>query len=262
MRKLTAFLRGAVAMALRVTPALVALLLTPGPCMAQATSPAADGWKHTIIVYGLGAGMTGKVAVGNVGADVNLSFSDILNNLQAGGMLAYRGETGKWAVIANAVYMGLGATKDLRTGGSAESDIDESILEFDGSYRFARRWDVYFGLRGVHLGSTIEIRPQAGPTVSDNADKSWVDPLVGLRFEVPIGKSWSFIGKGDIGGFGISSNFAWQAMGHFDWRISKTFGLMFGYVALDMDYEDGSGGDFFRYDILSEGPFAGATFSF
>jgi hypothetical protein len=244
------------------TLVLAFLLFAPSPCRAQPAAPAGDGWKNSIVLYGLGAGMTGKVAVGNVGADLDVSFSDIMNNLQAGGMLGYRGETGKWAVVANAIYMGLGATKELRLGGSAESDINEYVLEFDGAYRFARRWDVYFGLRGVRLDSAVEIRPQVGPILSDDAVKSWIDPLVGARLVLPIGKGWSFIGKGDVGGFGVGSDFAWQAVARFDWRSSKTFGLTLGYAALDMDYEDGSGRDFFKYDVLSMGPFAGATFDF
>ena len=249
----------------RLAAAILALsvaLVAPASARAQTSPRGGEGWKHTLVVYGLGAGMSGKVAVGNLGADLDVSFSDILHNLQAGGMIAYRGETGKWALIANGVYMGLGATRDLRLGGSARSDINEAILEVDGSYRFARRWDVYYGLRGVHLDSTVELRPSVGPDVSADASQSWIDPVVGARLEVPIGKGWSFIGKGDVGGFGVGSDFAWQAMAHFDWRSSKTFGLTIGYVALDMDYENGSGRDFFKYDVLSQGPFAGATFDF
>ena len=177
-------------------------------------------------------------------------------------MVAYRGVRGDWALMANAIFIGLGASKDLPLGGTADVDFDEAILEVDGGWRFARHWELYFGVRLVDIDATLEVRPITGTDQSAEGSKSWVDPLVGLRFEVPMGKRWSFVGRGDIGGFGVGSDFAWQAMGHFDWRISKHFGTVFGYVALDMDYADGSGSDYFLYDVVAEGPFAAATFHF
>lgn len=255
----------AVAAPLMAPPALAA----DAPAGVASASPAgtpesAQGsrWAHTVAAYVWGSGMSGQVAAGNVGADVDVSFSQILENLQAAGMLAYRGTSGRWAVMANVIYMGLGATKDGRLGGSTEADVDQSLLEIDGGYRYAPRWEVYFGARAVHMKVAAEIRPPIGPDLSGDATKSWVDPLVGLRYDVPIGKSWAFVGRGDIGGFGVASRFAWGATARFDWKISKSFGASFGYMALAADYEDGSGPDFFRYDVLTQGPFAAATFSF
>jgi hypothetical protein len=236
--------------------------LTTLPAAAQGASAASGGWKHTVVVYALGAGMSGEASVGSLDADVDLSLSEILENLEAGGMLAYRGERGNWAVTANAVFIGLGATKDLPIGTSAEVDFDELVVEVDGSWRFAKRWELYFGLRAVDIDATLEVRPVFGSNQTASASKKWVDPLVGLRLDVPMGEKWMFVGRGDVGGFGVGSDLAWQATAHFDWRISKHCGATFGYIALDMDYEDGEGSDFFRYDILAAGPFAGATFTF
>ena len=62
--------------------------------------------------------------------------------------------------------------------------------------------------------------------------------------------------------FGLGSDLAWQAMAHFDWRISPHFGAAFGYVILDIDYDDGNGSDYFLYDIAAQGPMAAVTFTF
>ncbi len=234
----------------------------PTPASAPATAGAAAGWQHTAAVYLLAAGMSGKSAIGPVDADVDVSFSEILDNLEFGGMAAYRGTNGTWSVMVNSMFIGLGVTKDGPLGGSAEVDFDQTMLEVDGGWRFAKGLELYFGLRGTDIDMDIEVRPVIGTTQTAGDRHSWVDPLVGIRYEVPIGSKWTFVGRGDVGGFGVGSDFAWQAMTHFDWRISKRFGVAFGYVALDMDYKDGEGSDFFKYDILGSGPFAAGTFHF
>jgi hypothetical protein len=253
-----------IAVAATVVLILAASVLADGAAFAQTNSsaPGKDGWQHTAALYLLGAGMSGRSAIGPIDADVDVSFSEILNNLQLGGMAAYRGTNGKWSVMANSLFIGLGITKDLPLGGSAEVDFNQSMLEVDGGWRFAKGLELYFGLRGNDIDMDIEVRPITGTIRTAGDRHSWVDPLVGLRYEVPMGSKWTFVGRGDVGGFGVGSDFAWQAMTHFDWRISKHCGAAFGYVALDMDYEDGEGNDFFKYDILASGPFAAATFAF
>jgi len=252
---LALFLPGAAAAAESAPPA------SPSKPPAVSTAPA-DAWKQEVALYVAAVGMTGRAGVGGVEADVDLSFSEIMDQLQAAGMIAYRAEKGDWAVFANAIFMGLGATKDLRFGGTAEADFDETIFEVDGAWRFAKRWEVYGGARLVDIDASLELRPVTGTTVDADGSRSWVDPLVGLRYRAPLGEHWAFVGRADVGGFGVGSDLAWQALAHFDWRISKHWGAAFGYVLLDIDYDDGEGSDRFLYDIRSEGPLAAATISF
>jgi hypothetical protein len=254
--------------AIAVTASVVLILaasgLAPGAAFARtaSTTTPQGAWQHTAAIYMLAAGMSGKAAIGPVDADVDVPFSEILENLEFGGMAAYRGTNGRWSVMVNSMFIGLGITKDGPLGGSAEVDFDQTMLEVDGGWRFAKGLELYFGLRGTDIDMNIEVRPTIGTTQTADDRHSWVDPLVGIRYEVPMGSKWTFVGRGDIGGFGVGSDFAWQAMTHFDWRISKRFGAAFGYVALDMDYKDGEGSDFFKYDILGSGPFAAGTFHF
>jgi hypothetical protein len=257
-------MKRAIAVSATVVLILVASVLADGAAFAQTTptAPGKEGWQHTAAIYLLAAGMSGKSAIGSLDADVDVSFSEILSNLEVGGMAAYRGTNGKWSVMVNSMVIGLGGTKDLRLGGSAEVDFDQTMLEVDSGRRIAKGLELYFGLRGTDIDMNIELRPVIGPTLNADDRHSWVDPLVGIRYEVPMGSKWTFVGRGDVGGFGVGSDFAWQAMTHFDWRLSKGFGVAFGYTALKMDYKDGEGSDFFKYDILGSGPFAAGTFHF
>ena len=248
-----------------VAAAALSTLLSGAAATAEnvSSSPApTDHWQQQVALYVAAVGMSGRAGVGGVEADVDLSFSEIMDQLEAAGMIAYRAEKGDWAIFANAIFMGLGATKDLRFGGTAEADFDETIFEIDGARRFAKRWEVYGGARVMDVDASLELRPAVGPDLGADGRKTWVDPLVGVRYQAPLGRSWSFVGRADVGGFGVGSDLAWQALVHFDWRLSKHWGAAFGYVVLDIDYDDGEGSDEFLYDLRSEGPIVAATISF
>ena len=89
-----------------------------------------------------------------------------------------------------------------------------------------------------------------------------VYPVIGVAFSTALSDKWSFQAQGDIGGFGVGSQFAWQAWGNFSWRFSKLASLALGYRHLDWDYEEGSGPTRFTYDAYLSGPVVGVTFHF
>jgi hypothetical protein len=46
--------------------------------------------------------------------------------------------------------------------------------------------------------------------------------------------------RGDIGGFGLSSEFTYQLMTLFHWNLSRTIGIPFGYRILGYQIQDDS----------------------
>jgi hypothetical protein len=58
-----------------------------------------------------------------------------------------------------------------------------------------------------------------------------------------------------------SSSGEWQAYADVDFRASDLVSVILGFRAIDIDYEDGSGRDLFRYDILVSGPQIGVAFT-
>jgi hypothetical protein len=89
-----------------------------------------------------------------------------------------------------------------------------------------------------------------------------VDPLVGGRIILPIGKRWSFYARGDVGGFGVGSDLSWNATVAFSVKATEHVSFQFGYRALDIDYEDGEGSDKFAFDAMLAGPGGAVTFHF
>ena len=85
---------------------------------------------------------------------------------------------------------------------------------------------------------------------------------VGANLALPLGKGFALKLRGDVGGFGVGSDFTWQVYPYLDWRFAKWGSLQAGYRWLYMDYETGSGADRFAYDMMNQGVQLGFTFHF
>jgi hypothetical protein len=57
-----------------------------------------------------------------------------------------------------------------------------------------------------------------------------------------------------VGGFGIGSDFSYQAQGFVGYRFTRLFQLTAGYRVLGMNYDKGSGENRFRYKMNIFGP--------
>jgi opacity protein-like surface antigen len=239
--------------------------------LAASTAVAGD-WEHRLTPYLWMSAMDGSQTIGTpsgpLTADLDLSFSDIWDNLELGGMLRYRGQNERWVVMADSIYMDLEA-KGGRQG--ALIDVDAKIkakqlaLEADLGYEVADRIVVYAGLRYNDLEQDIAVTTTGGPaagTRTASAGDSWIDPVVGVATESPIGKRWSVGLLGDIGGFGIGSDFAWQLLGSVRYQASERISVVGVYRYIDMDYENGTGTELFGYDMALSGPALGVSFDF
>ncbi len=100
------------------------------------------------------------------------------------------------------------------------------------------------------------------PGIDVSETKNWFDPLIAARLTAPLESKWHLGISGDVGGFGIGSDFAWQVFPFVGYRFSRLFELALGYRALGMDYKTGSGDELFVYDMVIFGPQLGLVFRF
>lgn len=235
-----------------------------------ATTPALaadDGWKHTVVLYGVGASIDGTVGIAGVDANVDVGFDDLLKNLEFGAMAAYRGERGPWSVLTDVIYMRLEQRKnDIGPAGNTRAtvDADQVIVELSGGYAFTERLSTYAGVRLWTVDVDLQVigGGPLGETLARSGDENWVDPLVGVRYVLPLGQQWSVVSKADVGGFGVGSDFAWQASVFADWHFAEHASLLVGFRLIDVDYDDGSGTGRFRYDVTQAGPALGLAWQF
>lgn len=239
---------------------LARMELDPAEVSGGSTDSSKGGWRHSVAVYLLAAGLDGTVTAKGVDAEIDASFSDILENLEMGAMVAYRGETEQQALTLDTIYMGLGAQADVGPV-SADVDVDELVVELDWCWRVDPRTDVFVGARYWGLSSDLVVSGP-GPGASVSADEDWIDPLVGARHTWSLAEDWSLTLRGDVGGFGVGSEFSWQAVARVNWQMTDSTLLGLGYRIVDVDYVDGSGTDEFRYDVTTSGFLAGLVFTF
>jgi hypothetical protein len=226
---------------------------SPEPVADLTSVPIQSKWTFDFSLYGLAAGMSGEVGIGPVNADVDFGFDKVWNNLEFAMMGTVQVGYDRWTFTTDVVFMGLGASRNNLT-----VDMDQWMVEPTLSYRVSKYFEPLVGVRYNNLSGEIRGPLNRNPF----GTQDWWDPIVGANLTLPMGKKFNFNFRGDIGGFGVGSDFTWQVFPYFDWRFAKWGSLQAGYRWLDMDYETGSGNSQFTYDMLSQGPQLGFTIHF
>jgi len=234
-------------------------LMVACPALAQ---DSAGEWRQTVFLYGMGVAIDGDAQVGPVKVSIDQSISDIFDALKFGGMAAYRIENETWSFSGDVTYMNLGWSKTTEQGRARASlDADQMTLMGTVGRRITPNLEGLFSLAYFDLSSELGVRIlEQRATASRDAD--WVDPLVGLSYEAPVGGEWSLNLRGEVGGFGVGSDLTLHGWAKFVRRNSETFSWFVGYRYIGYDYETGSGANFQRYDLQQHGPGAGIAWSF
>lgn len=231
--------------------------------LVASASVQAEGWKHEFAPYLWGAAMDGTAGIGGVTADVDVSFGDILDQLEMGFMGTYRATKDRYLLNFDAIYMGLGTTVRGPQGQlKADIDMDQTALEADAGYEAVDNLVVFGGLRYVDLSGKVAAQGPLGVERSGHGGADWIDPVIGVLYTVPFNDEWSSTLRGDIGGFGIGSDFSWQIAATLRWQMSPTIGVVGAYRYIAMDYESGKNANYFKYDVASSGPALGMVFTF
>ena len=225
-------------------------------------------WNFLTDIYLLFPNMNGETGIGDLlSVPIDANPGDIFSKLKFGGMLYVEGQTKKWAITSDLVFMNLGneitETMLLHSG---TVKANQGIWEAAGLYRIFSFMEVGIGGRLNHLKTSIDARRNVFPAgteevIRDNA-AWWYDPVIVTRLTADIKDKWLFQLRGDVGGFGIGSDFTWQAQAYVGYRFSKLFQLTAGYRILSIDYQKTTDSEPFVFDIDEFGPVIRFGFNF
>ena len=246
-----------------VTVLVLGLVLSVVAATPSAAQSPGDEWQVTVVPYLLGAAMDGTTSVRGRELAVDMSFSDILDNLQFGAMGLVVARKGNWGVGGDAIWMALGANGTSPGPGNltGSADMNQGAFAFYGLRRLAPVADVFFGGRVNTLQGNLRFSGPGQRTVEDT--KTWFDPLVGLQLRTPDPtKRWHAQVYTEIGGFGVGSSFTWQVFPTVGVNLAPWASLEFGYRWLDIDYSAGDEDASFKWDVLTQGPVVGFGFRF
>ncbi len=225
-----------------------------------------SGWSYTVSPYLWAAGISGKVGTlpGLPPADVDDSFSDILDDLRFAGMVAGSARKGRFALAGDLQYVETEAeSSSLAPFFNSEKLISKTfILSALGEYVVleegrsnlrvsagARLWSVDTNLKltsGILSGRTIE------------GDDTWVDPVVGVRGTIDVSQDVFLAGWGMVGGFGLGSDVMADVFGGIGYRFTDSISSTIGYRWMKVDRDENG----FLYDVEQSGIIAGITFAF
>lgn len=256
--------------------AFAAGLLGANPAAAGEADLVSDQWQVQVTPYLWALSIDGDVAVRGIESSQSVTFSDILSDLNVALMMEGEARKGRLGLYANAIYSKLSDSDN--TGSIRIRSNAETVWAGAGLYYRLGPWplspgagasgpavvvDPYGGARYTYLNAELKLR-DGGPQVEQ--DKQWVDPVVGLRTIWLLGPTWSVTVLGDIGGFGVGSDFSWQAAGMLGYRFGL-FGddnarVLAGYRALYQDYKTGSGDNEFKWDVTVHGPMLALAIDF
>lgn len=224
------------------------LLATPAPASAQ-------GWEYVAAPYLWLMGLDGTIALAPIGGGqpIDASFGDLAGFLDFAFAAHFEAHNPKFRLMGDVNYAKLGASRDAQIAGeTVEVDLDYSqwILELGAGYRVSEVVDLL--LIGRYYIQDVGTTAQgiAGDS-SGGTEYDWGDIYVGARWLQPLGDRWWFSIRGDIGTGG--SDFAWFGNATFGYRFSDLFTLGVAYQILGLDYQTGSGSDYYKWDVALSG---------
>jgi hypothetical protein len=231
----------------------------PPPPAAQ-ESP----WTFDAFVYYWHASVTGSLTIdgqeidlgggGGGGFTGDVALSGFLGDFEA--------HRGPWTFVLAPIFVNIDATGSEAGGIDAAVSIRAQVHEAFVAHDLGRSFEWLAGARYYSLDTDVDLSVGGSPTGSLGNDHAWVDPIVGLRWSEDLGSHWTIRARADVGGFGIGSDFAWNASALLGYRFNASCSAQLGYRALSVDFARGSGGDRLAYDLTMNGPILGVLLSF
>jgi opacity protein-like surface antigen len=247
------------------------LLAVAGPAASDSAPitmpPPPSPWEFRLQPYAWLTAIDGSTGPERFTADIDAGFDDVFDVLDMAAALQFEARRGRWGFIADAFYAELGDSGTL--SGPLQTDIDLDFEQFLGElvvfYRISESpqsfVDLYAGIRYNSISLDLEATTN-GPILQRgdqrSADEGWTDPIIGIRTQWDINDRWFLAARGDIGGFGVASDFTWNLHASVGYNFTECVSLEVGYRYFDTDYDDGD----FTYDIAQAGLLLGVNFRF
>jgi len=255
----------------------------------------ASQWKLSFTPYGWLTWLHGEQTVRGRSVNVEVDPIQVLDHLERVPFFGYgEARNGPIALYSDIFYANLGLSgggirsRSLASGingtlsASLGLDFEEAVVEVGGAYEVMKldrhtAIDILAGARYWHQDMSInlalagtldagDLSISGNRAIARSGSVDWVDPLVGGRIRYNLAPGQDFILRGDVGGFGVGSQFSWNALAAYSFVFSKrdgvTYSGLLGYRALSADYEQGSGRTKYVYDVVMHGPVTGLTIGF
>jgi len=231
----------------------VAASISPGTVAAQES----DSWEFRVTPYLWMLGLDGTTAVLGDDADVDASFSDILDLLNIALSVNMELSKGNVFFVMDVMYAALETDFAGPDPIGGDIDIELIIADLSVGFKVNENFDLYAGARLYDQEIGITPNMMSKVTLGDD----WTDFILGFRVHNDMSEKWSFMAKLD-GAVSGDSESAWYVQAVFLRHFSKNRHLDLGWRYYDVDYESGSGLTRFKWDVAHSGPVIGYSWEF
>jgi len=222
-----------------------------------------DDWEFVLELYGWMAELD---ATAPNGVDVDITFSDILDNLDIAFMSAFGAQKNKWTFMVDALYLDI--ENDSKTNITDVLQLTDMYLEAWIVHPFVS-YEILGNEKGslqlkagpryfwLELGTEIDTQPplEPGKVKASPSDDVW-DAVVGIRGFYNLAGRWYIpyvldVGTGD-------SDYTWSALAGVGYEFEK-FKVLAVYRYMHWEFKDNFS---LLEDLTVKGPAVGAIFKF
>lgn len=231
--------------------------------------PATSNWQFDVAPYLWAINMNGRVGVANQTLHNDQSFSDLLNQLNWGGMLwlgaHYKENLG---FFVDSVYASLSSSQDVDTfmvnarnhfgvftGGISYKVLSKNLGNSSVNNRL--ELEPYIGARYTTNDTTLTVE-----SIKFIDNQNWTDPIVGIHLNYFMTPKWSLLLMGDIGGTNRNSDASYNLLGALGYKPTSMATIYLGYRDLYQLYKTGSGISYYDWQMRIFGPVLGVNFRF
>jgi len=214
-----------------------------------------DNWDWQVTPYLWMVGIDGKLSVGQIDQDIDVSFSDILSDLDFGASVFAGFGKGRHAFHFDYTYLRLKPdatalpTPPFPIDSTLSSKMTFNIFEPAYNYRFngLNSTSLVLGARymDIEMRMTPNVNlPDLPPGLIPDrgaltAGPNWWDYFVGVKTHNKIGANWDFEFYGTVGTGG--SDLPWTLQAIFGRRFSNDNRLDLGFRVWNIDYSNNEG---------------------
>jgi hypothetical protein len=209
-----------------------------------------ERWNFELVPFVWTSALDGQQRIGDLSADVDASFGDVLDLANIGGSLRFSAHHLPWSIFGEVSYLEL-EQDGIGPAGNIELGVTQTLAEAGLGFWLSDHFQVYGGARYQDVDS--EIRSGTGGA---GHGESWVDGVLGVQLAPVASDHWLLWIRGDAGTGG--SDLVWLAEAGAAYSWKDPYAVYFAYRILDTDYQK----DDFEYDMRQSGFLFGFGFRF
>jgi opacity protein-like surface antigen len=241
--------------------AVLCSILTLNTAAYAATTTRDDTWRFGGAAYLWAAGVEGTTAAGD---DIDISFSDLLDDLDGGIMGVLSAQKGRWTLLADILYLSIHQETSSTAkiiGVPSKIDVDVKLKGFVSTFGVAYRviddafnLDILAGARYFNLNLDFDAEVE-GRKIKYSDSEDVLDGIIGAQVLFDLSDKWYLSCYADVGTG--DSKLTWQVWPGVGYRFENV-DVVAGYRYLEWETDDGDTID----DINFNGPMLGVKFRF